>query len=76
MKGLLLRLWCDEAGQDLTEYALILVLLSLVAIASMNIIAQVISTARWIPAYKPAKDRFGLNAALMALIVAGLEAIS
>ena len=44
MKGLLLRLWCDEAGQDLTEYALILVLLSLVAIASMNIIAQVIST--------------------------------
>ena len=45
MKELAVRLWRDEAGQDLTEYVLILVLLSLAAIASMNIIAQAISTA-------------------------------
>ncbi len=28
--------------------------------------------ARWIPAYEPTKDRFGLNAVLLALIVGGL----
>jgi hypothetical protein len=28
--------------------------------------------ARWMPAYQPAKDRFGLNAVLVALIASGL----
>jgi len=30
------RLWQEEAGQDLTEYGLLLVLLALFAIASMK----------------------------------------
>jgi Flp pilus assembly pilin Flp len=42
---LLLHLWKDEAGQDLTEYALLLVLIALVAIASMRRIATAIETA-------------------------------
>ena len=33
-------LWRDEAGQDLTEYALLLVLLSLAVVASMGTIAN------------------------------------
>ena len=41
---LLRNLWRDQAGQDLTEYALLLVLISLVAIASMKVIATAIST--------------------------------
>jgi len=40
---LLTNLWKDQSGQDLTEYALLLVLISLVAIASMKVIAQAIS---------------------------------
>jgi Flp pilus assembly pilin Flp len=36
METLWKRLWYEEQGQDLTEYALILVLISLVAIASMK----------------------------------------
>jgi len=39
MKVLFLRLWKEEAGQDLTEYALLLVLISLSAIATMDKIA-------------------------------------
>lgn len=42
---LLLHLWTDEAGQDLTEYALLLVLVALVAIASMKQIAVAIDRA-------------------------------
>jgi Flp pilus assembly pilin Flp len=42
MKNLILHLWKDESGQDLTEYALLLVLIALVAIASMNAIATAI----------------------------------
>jgi len=42
---LLKQLWRDQAGQDLTEYALLLVLISLVAIASMKTIATAIGTA-------------------------------
>jgi Flp pilus assembly pilin Flp len=38
------QLWKDEAGQDLTEYALLLVLISLVAIASMKTLATAIRT--------------------------------
>lgn len=41
---LLSNLWKDQSGQDLTEYALLLVLISLVAIASMKTIASAIST--------------------------------
>jgi pilus assembly protein Flp/PilA len=44
MKNLLNRLWKEEAGQDLTEYALLLVLIALVAIASMKTLATAIST--------------------------------
>jgi len=36
------RLWSEESGQDLTEYALLLVMLSLVAVASMGTIANTI----------------------------------
>lgn len=36
MNQLLRRLWNDEAGQDLTEYALLLVLIALAAIASVQ----------------------------------------
>jgi pilus assembly protein Flp/PilA len=39
MNQLMLRLWRDEAGQDLTEYALLLVLIALAAIASVKGIA-------------------------------------
>jgi pilus assembly protein Flp/PilA len=36
MKNLFMRLWKEEEGQDLTEYALLLVLIALVAIAVMS----------------------------------------
>jgi pilus assembly protein Flp/PilA len=45
MKVLLRRIWRDESGQDLTDYALILLLLSLVCIAAMRSIAQSIQGA-------------------------------
>jgi len=40
--GLLKRLWQEEEGQDLTEYALLLVLISLVAIAAMKTLGNAI----------------------------------
>jgi Flp pilus assembly pilin Flp len=40
----LFQLWKDESGQDLTEYALLLVLIALVAIASMKTLATAIKT--------------------------------
>jgi pilus assembly protein Flp/PilA len=43
MKNLLTRLWRDESGQDLTEYALLLVLVALFAIASMKVLATAIA---------------------------------
>lgn len=43
MKELLRRLWQEEEGQDLTEYALLLVLISLVAIASMQALGSAVS---------------------------------
>jgi Flp pilus assembly pilin Flp len=43
MKHALRRLWQDEEGQDLTEYALLLVLIALVCISSMNTLAGAIS---------------------------------
>jgi len=49
MKNLLVRLWKEEEGQDLTEYGLLLVLIALAAIAMMkslgSAINQVFSTA-------------------------------
>ncbi len=43
MTELLRRLWHDESGQDLTEYALLLVLIALSAIVGMNALAQAVS---------------------------------
>jgi pilus assembly protein Flp/PilA len=43
MKNLLMRLWKEEEGQDLTEYALLLVLLSLAAIGSIGGLATAIN---------------------------------
>ena len=43
MKKLLTRLWHDEAGQDLTEYALLLVLLVLAAIGSLGGLATAVN---------------------------------
>lgn len=45
MKELLGTLWGSEEGQDLTEYALILVLVSLVAVAVLRTIGSVIFNA-------------------------------
>jgi Flp pilus assembly pilin Flp len=42
MKPLLRWIWRDESGQDITEYALVLLLISLVSIASMQRIANAI----------------------------------
>jgi pilus assembly protein Flp/PilA len=43
MKNLFLRLWKEEEGQDLTEYALLLVLISLVAVVSMKTVGSAVS---------------------------------
>ena len=45
MKELLKRLWQEEEGQDLTEYALLLVLISLVAIVAMKGLGSAVSDA-------------------------------
>ena len=45
MGALALRLWREEEGQDLTEYALLLVLIALAAVASVNKLATAIDTA-------------------------------
>jgi Flp pilus assembly pilin Flp len=43
MKGLFRKLWKDEEGQDLAEYALLVVLVSLSAISAMTKLASGIS---------------------------------
>ena len=43
MNNLLNRLWKEEEGQDLTEYALLMVLIALVAIASMKTLGTTVS---------------------------------
>ena len=43
MKSILARLWNDEEAQDLTEYALLLVLVALAAIGSLGTLAQAIN---------------------------------
>jgi pilus assembly protein Flp/PilA len=40
MKDLMIRLWKDQSGQDLTEYALLLVLVALAAVTMMNTLAN------------------------------------
>ena len=45
MKRLLVRMWREEEGQDLTEYALLLTLISLALIAAINNLAGAIQTA-------------------------------
>jgi pilus assembly protein Flp/PilA len=44
MKKLMIRLWKEEEGQDLTEYALLLVLLSLAAIGALGTLASAINS--------------------------------
>jgi pilus assembly protein Flp/PilA len=43
MINLLLKLWKEEEGQDLTEYALLLVMLALAATATLSTLATAIS---------------------------------
>ena len=43
MKDYLLRLWKEEEGQDLTEYALLLVLIALAAIVVMSNLGSAIN---------------------------------
>lgn len=43
MKQLLARLWKEEEAQDLTEYALLLVLLTLAAVGSLSTLAIAIN---------------------------------
>jgi Flp pilus assembly pilin Flp len=45
MKLLFARLWKEEEGQDLTEYALLLALISVVMVATINTLAGAIQTA-------------------------------
>jgi len=45
MNTIPLSLWQDEEGQDLTEYALLLVLISLAAVASLGTLANAINNA-------------------------------
>ena len=40
---MLKRLWKEEEGQDLTEYALLFVLISLIAVASLRVAGQAVS---------------------------------
>ena len=42
MKDILVRVWKEEEGQDLTEYALLLVLLALAATATLHTLATAI----------------------------------
>jgi len=43
MKSLLLRLWKQEEGQDLLEYALLITLVVLIAAAAINPLGQSIA---------------------------------
>ena len=44
MKHVLRRLWREEEGQDLVEYALLLVLMSLAAIGSIGGLATAVNS--------------------------------
>jgi pilus assembly protein Flp/PilA len=45
MKNVLRRLWKEQEGQDLVEYGLLMVLVSLAAIAGMSGLASAINSA-------------------------------
>jgi pilus assembly protein Flp/PilA len=45
MKNVLMRLWKEEEGQDLTEYALLLALISVVMVATIQGLAGAIQAA-------------------------------
>jgi len=45
MMETLRRMWSDDEGQDLVEYALLVALISVALIASMNLLKGGISTA-------------------------------
>ena len=45
MKRLIARVWKEEEGQDLTEYALLLALISVVMVATIQGLATAIQTA-------------------------------
>jgi Flp pilus assembly pilin Flp len=44
MKNILMNLWKDEEGQDLLEYALLIVLIVLIAAAAINPLGTTIAT--------------------------------
>jgi pilus assembly protein Flp/PilA len=44
MRNLLNRLWQEDEGQDLTEYALLVVLIALAAVGAMKGLATAISS--------------------------------
>ena len=44
MKTVLARLWKEEEGQDLTEYALLLVLIALASMAALSPLAKAINS--------------------------------
>jgi len=44
MKNLMSRLWSEESGQDLVEYALLVALISLAAVTSLSGLATAITT--------------------------------
>ena len=43
LTNVLRGLWKDESGQDLTEYALLMVLIALVAVVSMRTLGESVS---------------------------------
>jgi pilus assembly protein Flp/PilA len=45
MKNMIKRLWKEEEGQDLVEYGLLIVLISLFAVTAMSSLASGISDA-------------------------------
>jgi len=45
MIAILKRLWLEEAGQDLVEYALVGALIALASVAAMNNVATLLTTA-------------------------------
>lgn len=45
MTRLLKKLWCEEAAQSMTEYVLLLFLISLTAVTTMGSLATKVSTA-------------------------------
>jgi Flp pilus assembly pilin Flp len=45
MKQLIAMLWKEQEGQDLTEYALLLALISVAMVATINGLAAAIQTA-------------------------------